>query len=62
MADPQLPRRSQRLQEIHERLWEEFDPLDTLPLVDQNIPLHYSRRDTPLPFTHIDLERPFVHR
>jgi hypothetical protein len=38
---------------------EEIDPLETLPLVDQNIALCLSRRDNPLPFTHIDLEHPF---
>lgn len=62
MVDPPLPRRSQRIQEICERLHEYFDQLKSLPPVDQNIRLRSSRRDTPLPFSHIDLKCPFVHR
>ena len=62
MADLPLPRRSQRIQEIHDRIREEFDQLGSLSLVDWNLPLCRSMRDTPLPFTNIDLEHPFVHR
>lgn len=62
MDDPPLPRQSQRLQETHERIHEELDQLGLLPPFDQNLPLHCSRRDSPLPFTHIDLMHPFIHR
>ena len=60
MADLPLPHHSQRIQELHDRLRKELEKLDSLSLVDQNLPLLHSKRDTPLPFTDIDLEHPFV--
>ena len=62
MADPPLPHCSQRIQEIREMIREELDEHGSLSLIDRNLPLCHSRRDTPIPFTHIDLEHPFVHR
>ena len=58
MANLPLPRRSQRLQELRDRIREELDQLGSLSFVDQNLPLRCYKRDTPLPFTDIDLERP----
>ena len=62
MANLPLPRRYRRL-EIHcDRFHNDLDQPDSLSLTDHNLPLQCSRRDTPLPFIDIDLERPFVHR
>jgi len=60
--DLPLPHRSKRIQEHHDRFHEEVEQIVSLAFVDQNLPLRTSRRDTPLPFTDIDLECPFVHR
>ena len=62
MDELPLPHHSKRLQECHDRIREDLDQLDSLSFIDQNLPLRHSRRDTPLPFTFIDLERPFVHQ
>ena len=59
VAKPPFPHRSQRLQQNRARIHEELDQLCMLPPVDHNPYLHHSRRDSPLPFTHIDLGRPF---
>lgn len=61
MADPPLPCQYQSLQETHERLHKELTHFGLLSPFEPNLHLHHSRRDTPLPFTHIDLVHPFVH-
>ena len=62
VVDLPLPHHSRRLQLRRDRLSEELDQLDSLSSFDQTLPLQRSRGDTSLPFTDIDLERPFVHR
>ena len=61
VADLPLPRHSRRLQIRRDRLHNELEQLESLSLIDPTLPLRHSRQDTPLPFTDIDLEHPFVH-
>ena len=61
MADLPLPLRSRRLQIRRDRLHNDLGQPGSLSLTDQTLPLRRSRGDTSLPFTDIDLERPFVY-
>ena len=62
MANLPLPHCSRRIQIRRDRLHNDLDQPDSLSLANQTLPLQCSRQDTPLPFTNINLEHPFVHQ